>query len=112
MLEDDGIKLGTIVRVGMLIALGCLIVICTVFESQVQALYPWFSGEGVLTASVLFVGIVYTVMDRQLMVGLLAVAAAIAIPMMFKFFRMYWAWASQGDPLLRLVSKIAKFFAG
>lgn len=106
MVEEDGVKIGSVIRIMLLLSVFGLILASTVFEARLHTRFPWFTGEGAMTASVLSVGMIYAIIERQILVGIMTIIATLCMPYMFVFFREYWNWASQGDPLLYWISKI------
>lgn len=62
----------------------------TVFESAIQEMYPEFSGEVMLSSAVFLYGITYAIIERNIVIGIVAVVASCIVPMFHQYFSMYW----------------------
>ena len=67
----------------------------TIFEDAIKRVYPEFSGEVMLSSAVFFYGIAYAIIERSILICIMAVIAASIVPMFHNYFTLFWPLISK-----------------
>jgi hypothetical protein len=62
---------------------------CTLFESNIRTIWPSFDGTAYLGMGIFFAGMTITLLDRNIFIGFLTIAATIAVPYVKFWLGMY-----------------------
>jgi len=94
-MPEDSSKLKQTIITSAIIVFLISVALAIFCESWVQKFYPGFSSVLYLSSIIFFGGLGYTILDRKLIIGLLAVLLSALVPFMQKWLVGYWDWLSQ-----------------
>ena len=62
------------------------------FAKDIKELYPGFSWFKLISLTILVVGCYYAVMERSVMIGIMTLVGAAALPWVKFWITVYWPW--------------------
>lgn len=62
----------------------------TVFESTIRRFYPEFSGEVLLSSVIFLYGVIYALMERNFLIGVIAIVGSCTVPLVHRYLVLFW----------------------
>lgn len=72
-----------------IVVIGGTLLAGTIFEDLIRIYDPTFSGPLLISSVVLIGGLVYAIIERNIIIGIFAVIVSMTVPLVHEYIRMY-----------------------
>jgi len=80
---------GNILVLLFIVVIGGTLLAGTIFEDMIRMYDPTFSGPLLISSVVLIGGLVYAIIERNIIIGIFAVIVSMTVPLVHEYIRMY-----------------------